>query len=526
MNSPTGQIAFVNGRIYTADADRSWAEAVLVDGGVISALGTSAEISEAVNGTAEVIDLEGRFVMPGIHDAHIHILLAGLKFGFECRLGQNPTASDIVAALCECDKCKRGTLSGWIVGGEYNPNVFAPGTLDRAFLDEVYPDTPIFLYDMSIHHGFANSKALSLAGIDAATPDPHGGRIVRRTGSSEPTGELVERAKWKVQRAIPAPEPDMNRKAIEWAIAVINRCGITSVQEASGTLAELRALTELDREGQLTLHVAAHLIWQEEGVSGVSQEDMNALIEAHARYESQHVRTGFIKIWLDGAPLPPHFTQCEIDPETGQPDAMLVIGRDELAEAVTRFDRKGMRVKIHCAAEGSVRAALDALQEVRDANGPGMRHEIAHALFVHADDLRRLPALNVGAEMSPAVWHIKAPEFAKLDEGCKFGTLRAAGAEVTIGSDWVLTDSPNLFPGIQGVLDRGAESVALDEAIDMMTIAGARAVGLADRTGSIEIGKSADLIVLDRNLFETPITEIGATQVLRTVFEGRTVYQA
>jgi len=518
--------AFVNGRIYTVDPARSWTEAILVEDGRISRLGSSRDIAAAAGPDAQLIDLQGRLVIPGLHDAHTHLLAAGLKFRFECRLGINPDGDKIVRALCDCEKCRRGKLSGWIIGGEYNSNVFAPGTLDRSLLDAAFPDTPVFLYEISIHHGFANSKALSLAGIGADTPDPPGGRIVRRKDSSEPTGELVERATWKVKRAIPAFEPDVYRDAVEWAVGVSNRFGITSLQEAGGTLPELRVLNAMDADGRLTAHVAAHLIWQEEAFSGASQEEMNALISARARYESPHVRTGFIKIWLDGAPVPPHFTQCNLDPATGKPDAKLVISETDLTQALLDFDRQGLAVKIHCAAEGAVRAALNAIEAVRAANGAGgPRHEIAHALFVHPDDLPRLSALNAGAEMSPAVWHIKAPEFAALDHGCKFATLRRSGAEVTIGSDWILTETPNLFPALQGMLDRGEESVSLEDGIEMMTIAGTRAVGRGDRTGSLEVGKSADFIALDRNLFEIPVYEVGATKVLRTVFEGRTVHE-
>jgi predicted amidohydrolase YtcJ len=526
MNSSQQRSAFINGRIYTADAARSWSQAILVDEGVVLAVGSSDEILASAGSDTKIVDLGGQFVMPGLHDAHTHILASGLKFRFECRLGINPSADEVVSALCECAKCRQGKLSGWIIGGEYNPNVFPPGTLDRKFLDAAFPETPVFLSDFSIHHGFANSKALELAGIDANTPDPHGGKIVRREGSSEPTGELVERATWKVKRAIPEYEPDIYREAVEWAIGVANQYGITSLQEAGGTLPELRVLNALEEEGRLTANVAVHLIWQEEAFSGVSQEAMDALIEAHATFETEHVRTGFIKIWLDGAPLPPHFTQSNLDQVTGKPDANVVISEADLTEALLRFDRQGLVVKMHCAAEGSVRAALDAIETVRANSLYGPRHEIAHALFVHPDDLERLSRLNVGAEMSPALWHIKAPELAALDHGCKFATLRNSGAQVTIGSDWIVTDSPNLFPALQGMLDRGPESVSLEDAIEMMTIAGRKAVGMADRSGSIEQGKMADFIVLDRNLFEIPISEVGETRVLHTVFEGRTVYSA
>jgi predicted amidohydrolase YtcJ len=526
MTSPVSRTAFVNSRIYTVDAARSWADAMLVEDGQIVRIGASRDILESVEADADIVDLGGRMVMPGIHDAHTHLLAAGLKFRFECRLDANSGTDQIVNALCDCEKCRRGKLSGWLIGGEYNANIFPDGGPDRTFLDDAFPGTAVYLYDLSIHHGFANSRALALAGIDANTPDPPGGRIVRRAGSREPTGELIERATWKLKRTIPQYDPDIYREAVSWAIAVSNRFGITSLQEAGATLPELRVLNNLDSEGALTAHVATHLIWREEAFGNASQEDMEALIQARARYASGHVRTDFLKCWLDGAPVPPHFTQSNLDPTTGMPDDKLVISEAELTDALLVFDRQNLPMKIHCAGDGAVRAALNAVEAVRKANGSGgPRHEIAHALFVHPDDMGRFAQLNVGAEMSPAVWHIRIPEFAGLDAGCKFATLNEAGAQVTIGSDWIATETPNLFPALQGMLDRGAESVPLETALEMMTIAGAKAVGMDQRTGSLEVGKLADFIVLDRNLFDIPVTDIGGTNVLRTVFEGRTVFQ-
>lgn len=520
--------AYVNGRIYTMDSSVPWAEAILVEHGTIIRVGSNSEVLAGIGTTDESIDLEGRMVMPGIHDAHMHLLASGLKFRFECRMPVNATSADIVTALCDCEKCTRGRLSGWMVGGEYNPNALAPGELDRAFLDAAFPDTAVYLADYSIHHGFANSKALALAGIDASTPDPPGGRIVRRAGSTEPTGELVERATWAVRRAIPAYEPDVYREAVRWAMATANSFGITSIQEASGTLPEMEVLRSLDRECALSLHVASHLVWREEAFSGASQEDMEQLIARRAEYESAHVRTRFVKCWLDGAPLPPHFTQAGIDAQTGEPDlGKILISKAELTEALLVYDRQGVTLKIHCAAEGSVRVALNAIETVRRINGSmGPPHEVAHALFVAPRDLARFHALNATAEMSPALWHIRSPELAGLDAGCKFATLQRSGARVTIGSDWIITENPNLFPALQGMLDRGEESVDLATALEMMTLAGARAIGLDHRIGSLAPGKSADFIVLDRPLFDVPLAQIGATRVLRTVFEGKTVHLA
>ncbi len=519
---------FWNGRIYTVDAGQPWAEALLVRDGRIAAVGPLERVGAVARPGCTREDLRGRFVMPGIHDAHIHLLWSGLKFRSECRLRPGAGARDIVEDLCTCAKCLGGRLSGWIVGGEVNPNLFAPGTLDRAFLDEAFPEAPVYLYDYSIHHAFVNSRALAAAGIDATTADPYGGRIVRRAGSSEPTGELVERATWAVKRAIPPYPDEVYRDAVIWAVGMANRFGITSVQEASAALPELQALAEMERRRALSVRVAAHLVWQEESFGGgKSRDELERLIATREEFASEHVRTDFVKCWLDGAPLPPHFTHCGIDPETGDVDySKLLISEDELFEGLQRFDREGVTLKIHCGGEGAVRIALNAIERVRDKQQSGITHEIAHAGFVHPQDLPRLAPLNAVAEMSPAIWHYQGPEFAGLAAGFKFRSLRRAGATMTIGSDWIITPDPNLFPALQGILERGAESVDLADAIEMMTLNGARATARDAQSGSLAPGKWADFIVLDRNLFEIPASAVGETRVLQTYFEGRRVFDA
>ncbi|AMM30783.1 Hydrolase [Sinomonas atrocyanea] len=514
-----------NGHIYTADAGGTWAEAILVEGGRIAAIGRKEDVQAAAPDGCEAVDLEGRMVMPGIHDAHIHLLFSGLKFRYEARLTPMADGEQVVKDLTEC--CQGHTLpelpDGWIIGGEINPLAFPDSRPDRQFLDHAFPDRPVFLYDYSIHHAVVNSKALELAGIDAGTPDPEGGRFVRRSDGAELTGELVEHGTWPVQRVVPDYPPEVYRDAVAWATHVCNGVGITSVQEASAGWQELRALKELDETADLSLHVAAHIVWREEGFGMAPLADLERLIDERATYSSRHVRTDFVKLWLDGAPLPPHFTEAGMtDGEVDQ--HKILVPNDELLAALLRFDREGLQIKIHCAGTGSVRVALDAFSEVRRINGPdGPAHEIAHCTYIQDEDYERFRQLRVTAEMSPAIWHI--PEFdAVLSEGYRFASLQKSGAPMTVGSDWIITSDPNLFPALQGMVQRQGEAVDLDYALRAMTIEGARAIGRESEQGSLEPGKSADFIVLDRNLFQIPTDEIGGTRVLRTVFEGRTVF--
>jgi predicted amidohydrolase YtcJ len=519
-------IAYTNGRIYTVDPGTPWAEAVLVEDGVFTAVGSDEDVRAAAPAGTDFIDLEGRMAMPGLHDAHTHLLFSGLKFQYECRLTPMADAAQVVADLTGCCGHDHGQLGGWRVGGEFFPMAFEDERPDRAALDEAFPDRPVFLYDYSIHHGLANSRALELAGLSGDSPDPEGGRLVRRPGSDELTGELVEHGTWAVQRAIPDYPAETYREAVAWAARICNSVGITSVQEASAGWQELRALNELDATGDLPLQVAAHLVWREEGFGMASLADLDRLIEQRADFASTHVRTEFVKLWLDGAPLPPHFTEAGMDDDGAVARDKILVPDDELRAALLRFDAQGLQVKIHCAGTGSVRVALDAFAEVRRVNGAdGPTHEIAHCTYIDDADYARFAELGVVAEMSPAIWQI--PEFdAVLGAGYRFATLQQAGAPLTVGSDWIITPDPNLFPALQGMLQRRDQSVDLEYALRALTIEGARAIGRADRQGSVERGKSADLIVLDRNLFDVAPDEIGGTRVLRTVFEGRTVFEA
>lgn len=522
----TSTRAFVNGRIYTVDATRPWVEALLVRDGRIAAAGDTAAIRAEAGDAAEVVDLDGRFVMPGIHDAHSHMLFSGLKHRFDCRLSPTARAEDFGQELCDCVACSSGKLSDWVIGGDFNPLLSEEGTLDREQLDRFFPDRPVYLHDYTLHHGLANSKALELAGIDATTPDPQGGLIVRRPGSTEPTGELVERATWKIFNVMPERDPDVYMEAMRWAVTTASRFGVTSVQEASATRPELAVLKQLDDEDALPLRVATHIPWREEHFGMAPTAELDRLIADRQRYAGGCVNPNFVKVFMDGSPLGPHFTEARLDPRSGkpQPDKIL-ISREDLAAALIEWDRQGITAKIHCTGDAAVQVTLDAIADMRAASDHGTIQEISHCCFIAPDDLDRFTALNVTAEMSPPIWFGDIPELAEFrDRGYPIGALDRRGARLTVGSDWIFLPEPNLFPALGGLLERPDQSVTLDKAIAMMTLNGATAVGLEDETGSLEVGKSADFIVLDQNPFEIAREAIADTRVLATIFRGRTVH--
>ncbi|MBY6412855.1 amidohydrolase [Rhodococcus sp. BP-252] len=525
-NDATTTRAFLNGRIYTTDEARTWVDAIVVEAGVITFAGSSSVARAIVGDAADTIDLGGRMVLPGLHDAHVHLLFSGRKYRRETRLTPGASRDVLLNELVQANPPglidDRG--NDWIIAGEYTPDRMGHEGLTVEILDELFPDRPIFVHDYSLHGGVANSKALALAGLDTTTEQPMQGSIVRDRHTGALTGQLVEKAKWPLMRAIPSYGLESDVEAVQWALDVCHQFGITSLQEASATPAALDALRAIDRAGDLRMHVAAHLVWLDEGIGMTSQEKLDDTIARRSEWQSPKLDTQRVKVWLDGAPLPPHMTEAGLSRDGTVETHKLHVTPEVLTAGLQQFDSDGLSVKIHCAGAGAVRVALDAIEQVRSLHPKSeVVHEIAHCTTVHQDDLARFAQLRVTAEMSPAIWH--DPRFG-LQSAYRFRSLANWGVTMVYGSDWKITKAPNPFPGLQGMLQHGDESLSLPEAIELLTINGARQVGREATHGSLEVGKSADFVVLDRNIFEVDISEVGATKVCATYIDGESVYFA
>jgi predicted amidohydrolase YtcJ len=521
----TADSVYLNGRIYTVNDSQPWAEAIAIRGDTLTFVGSNEGARALAGPSTRVVDLKGRMVMPGIHDAHTHFLWASMLQKFGCMLKDGEALDGIVSELRQCAK---GREKGeWLVAGPYTYTSFPENRPHRKWLDQAFPDTPVYIREYSFHQVLLNTRALQVAGIDRNTPNPERGEIVK-DDNGEPTGELVEEAVLLAQRFLPPDSAKQQLEALRWAVKVNNQYGITSIQEAATSLSALRALDTLDRGNELTLKVAAHLTWGSPRFGEASNEELEALIDNRAKYQTRHVRTDFVKMTLDGVPIPPYFTEAGIDDHCNVNLSHILIPPDKLNEMVTRFDKAGIKVKMHVTGAGAARVALDAIEAARKANPQSpIRHDLAHTNIITPQDLPRFRKLNAVAEMSPAVWQLFGRTLGNPPQPAwQFRTLLDHGVLMTVGSDWVVTPTPNLFPGLQGMLLRGEESVDLASALRMLTINGAISLGWDKTQGSLERGKLATFIVLDRNLFEVPATDVGATRVLRTVFEGRTVFEA
>ena len=525
ISAESADIVFHNGRIYTVDDKQPWVQALAIEGERLVFVGDDEGVEKYIGPETEVIDLGGRMVMPGIHDAHTHLLWAGLQLNYGCQFSSDVTLDDMLAKLRECAAGR--PEDEWVVAGLFSYDQFPDNRPHRSYLDEVFPDTPVFLRERTFHHALANTRALEAAGIDENTETPYGGALPRDE-AGRLTGELVETATELVEPYLPVMPADLNLSALRWAVEINNQYGITSVQEASAHLPTLQTLAALEAEGGLSLHVAAHLIWGSPQFGGMDNDGLEQLIERRGNYASEHVDVDFIKIWVDGSPTPPYFTQADVLPDGAIEFDRVLFPPQMLNDAVTRFDRMGLKIKLHVAGDGSARAALDAVEAARNANpGSLVRHELGHTNLITPADMPRFAELGVIAEMSPTMWHVLGRLLGDPPrDAWEFGTLHEHGAMLTIGTDWVVTPTPNLFPPLEGLLDRGDESIDLPAALRAMTLNGAYAVNRDTVSGSLEQGKFADFIILDRNLFDIPVSGISETRVLRTVFEGRTVFSA
>ncbi|XRM48201.1 hypothetical protein ABZX51_011135 [Aspergillus tubingensis] len=537
-------LAFHNGRVYTINSDQPWAEAFIVSPtGVIEHIGSNAAILEIASARGIIqYDLRQRFVMPGIHDAHTHLLVAGLQALNEARIGFDSTPGNLTSRLAKGScACAYANVTGdWLIGNFYQASHFPNGVPDRKYLDDHYPDQPVLIREVSCHRILLNTAGLIRAGIDPnGAPDPDGGYYVRRKDGITLTGEVVENAMTAVFDCLPIPPLAHVKRAIHHAMSICHKYGITSCQEASANTLYLHAVRELELENRLDLDIHTHIVSAPVYFAMEPQDSLAGLLDVAEGFRSRHVHTQFVKFWLDGAPLPPEFTQADLD-ANGQPiPTHLALDKDFLYKAVKNYDGRGMTCKLHTAGEGSARLALDVIAKVREGNPAGPRHELAHCNAVHKDDIARFAPLKVTAEMSPAIFHHDVvEEYPELNKWAFNGVL-ASGALMTIGSDWMLPETPSLFDALAAIVERvrykpggRCRRLALGETAmqrggeilcRVLTLSGAEAVGAQHRTGSLEVGKMANFIVVDRDLSQG---NFKGANVLETWFEGRKVYQA
>lgn len=515
--------AFHSGNVYTVSPTQKLrAEAFIVHNGVFTVVGSNAEIlARAQRDGVPVVDLQSSFVMPGIHDAHAHLLWAGLSRLSSVSIGPDVTTSNLAERLksgeCAC-QCP-GVFGDWLVGDLHELHGF-----DREVLDQAFPDRPVAIRAAVGHEMLLNTAALKASGYALDQEDQQGHKYFRRPDGTL-TGEVGENAMEKAVFGMPKPSAEHIKAALKEAVQTLHACGVTSVQEASSNSATLRALGELDKTGELKIDVQTHIACRPLWTAKEPVEVIQQTIEKAETFRSRHIDTNFIKFILDGVPMLPLSTHCGLTAAGEIDESKLLV--PDFADLIAPLDRRGMTCKVHCTGQGSTRRALDVFTALRRDNPTGPRHEIAHCSGVHDDEYVRFAPLNVTAEMSPSMLfateeHAAPDGLAKWD----FGKMIANGAHITIGSDFVGQD-PGVFGPCVAALKSVRNSIrdkeaAVEALMRMITLSGAEATGREGVSGSIEVGKKANFVLVDKDLGKGGFD---GAEVLETWFEGERVYQ-
>jgi predicted amidohydrolase YtcJ len=537
---PPADLVLTGGEVYTVDAARSWAEAVAIRGGRIVWVGSDDGAKAWIGPSTSVVALGGRFTMPGFHDSHLHPITGGMRT-LQCELSGAATAAEAlerVRAYAAAHPKKQ-----WITGRGWELPLFPAANPRKEQLDAVVPDRPVYLTAADGHNAWVNSKALALAGVTAATPDPPSGRIERDAATGEPSGCLRENAKALVSRLLPETTQAERRAGLERTVELAHRAGLVGLFAASVDPIELEVYRDIDRAGKLDLHVGIAMYVDPEKPFAPQLAEIAAL---RAQDWGPHVHLRSAKLFADG--VIESGTAALLAPYLGRGDDRGGLEWDEakLAEAVVALDRAGLQIHVHAIGDRAIRVTLDAVEAARRANGPrDRRPTLAHVELFDPAEVPRFRALGAIASFQP-LWAWADPYIRDLTEPqlgpersrwlYPIASVAATGAVIAGGSDWSVSSMVPL-EGIEVAVTRRGPAEGPgpawlpDERVPLATMLAAYTIGSAyaayneRSTGSLEAGKSADLIVLDRNPFAVAPHEIAETKVLLTLFAGREVWR-
>ena len=540
---PPADLALVGGSVMTMSHATPVASAVAVEAGRIVAVGDDRTIEALIGPRTRRIDLRGRTLLPGFVDAHVHPMSAGIEL-LRCGLHDLPESAPAYLAFIRSYALERPD-DAWIVGSGWGMAAFPGGTPALQDLDAVVPDRPAFLQNRDGHGAWVNTRALELAGITRDTPDPVDGRI-ERTADGEPQGTLHEGAMHLVERLIARPTTDELLEGLGLAQAYLHRLGITAWQDAWVEQRELDAYRRFAGAGKLTARVVAAQWWDR----GDDERQVERLVEDRAHSSIGRLSAGTVKLMLDG--VVENFTASVLEPyldghgHATDNRGLDFIDPEALKRHVTRLDAIGFQAHFHALGDRAVRQGLDAVEAARRANGmTDTRPHLAHLQVVDPADWPRFAALGAGANIQP-LWARKETQmteltipFLPLERAAlqyPFASLQRAGARLVGGSDWMVS-TPNVLQQVEVAVrrvdpeHRERESFLPDERIDLeaalraYTLGGAWANHADDVTGSIEVGKLADLVVLDRDIAREPDDRLGDAQAVLTLVEGEPVYE-
>jgi hypothetical protein len=546
--SPAADVILIHGRIYTVNPQKPWAEALAIRDGKILAVGKEDEISHYRGASTKVIDANGRLVLPGFTDCHVHFM----DGSFSLQQVNVESAKNLEQVQQQIRVyAKAHPNDAWVLGRGWSYPIFPPaGMPDKKQLDAVVPDRPAYIEGYDGHTWWANSKALAAAHITKATADPPGGTIVRDPSTGEPTGAIKEdAADAMVRRAIPLPNREKKLQALRAGLKHANELGITRVHVMGGVnvgpgdVADAELLDELRRNNELT--VRFYIAYRFDPPE-VTAQDLEQIEQARERYHDDWIAAGGAKFFLDGV-IETH-TAAMLEPYSNAPSlsGSLLWDPEKYKAFVAQLDRRGIQIFTHAIGDRAIRLALDAYQSAAIKNGTNdARHRVEHIEDPSAADIPRFGQLGVIASMQPLhaypdddlfkSW-LPAVGPERGSRGWPWHSIQAAGGVLAFGSDSpIVTISP--WPGLQNAVTREstdgepkggwipAERITLEDAVKGYTLNAAFAGHREKTEGSLEPGKLADLIIVSQNIFEVDPHRLVDTQVELTIVGGRVVYE-
>ncbi|KUI29163.1 twin-arginine translocation pathway signal protein [Mycobacterium sp. IS-1742] len=542
---------FRNGAVYTVAGPAPWAQAVAVTGDTITHVGDEAGAMALAGPATRVVDLGGKLLMPGFVEGHTHPFLgAFLTSGVDLQV---PTLADALSAI---ESYAKANPDGAVRGFGWRVDMFGPEGPTRAELDRILPDRPGFFFAIDGHSLWANSKALEMAGVGRDTSDPIPGfSYYARDGNGDPTGYILEvNAVLGLVDAVEPISPDTMGELMEGWLPKASAAGITSVFDAGvppigdDQAALLRLYTDVEKRGDLPFRVVASYSVRSAPVDGA----VAALDEVRRRVSGDLVSVDVVKIVGDGTQG--GYTAWLVEPYADKPDSTggSPFTEEQWHQLIGAVDAAGFDVHVHACGERTARVALDGIERAIAANPPrDRRHAIAHLVFVEDTDNPRFGALGVTAQFS-ANWMSADPDTLE-NMGARYGSPRKdlmyrpqavleSGGRISLGTDWPAAGYFSTYKPLDSiqvgvtrqligepdapVLEPADQRLSVAEAIHANTLGAAYQLRLDDKVGSVEVGKRADLIVLDRNILDIDPHDIHRATVVMTMMDGQVRHES